>query len=191
VGICAALRPEKAHLDLLRAIATLRTKDDSVKLMIIGDGPERAFIERNIGDLGLQNAVAVTGYRQDVRPFIESCDVMVLCSHAVETFSIAALEAMALGKPLILTRIGGAAEQVTPGVNGYLYAPGDIAALVEHLRVLSDPQRRTALCARGAHLVRERFTVQRMAHAFAEEIDKLTVPDSSVAQATSLPRFAK
>jgi glycosyltransferase involved in cell wall biosynthesis len=191
VGICAALRREKAHVDLLHAVARLRAADASVKLMIIGDGQERSTIERHIRALGLEKSVAVTGYRQDVRPFIEACDVMVLCSHAVETFSIAALEAMALGKPLVLTRIGGAEEQVIPGTNGYLYEPGDIDALTAHLRQLSDPERRSQMGARGAQLVRERFTIGKMAQAFAQEIDSLTTPILPTGRSMTMPRLVK
>jgi glycosyltransferase involved in cell wall biosynthesis len=191
VGICAALRREKAHIDLLQAISRLRTMEASVKLMIIGDGQERSSIEKNIQALGLGNCVAITGYRQDVRPFIEACDVMVLCSHAVETFSIAALEAMALGKPLVLTRIGGAEEQVIPGKNGYLYEPGDIDALTGHLRELADPERRNQMGARGAQLVRERFTVEKMAGAFAQEIERVITPSVSTARRMPMPRLAK
>ena len=191
VGICAALRREKAHIDLLQAISRLRTMDASVKLMIIGDGQERSSIEKNIQALGLENCAVITGYRQDVRPFIEACDVMVLCSHAVETFSIAALEAMALGKPLVLTRIGGAEEQVIPGKNGFLYEPGDIDALTGHLRELADPERRNQMGARGAQLVRERFTVEKMAQAFAQEIAGLTTPSVSTARSMPMPRLAK
>jgi glycosyltransferase involved in cell wall biosynthesis len=135
--------------------------------------------------------VAITGYRQDVRPFIEACDVMVLCSHAVETFSIAALEAMALGKPLVLTRIGGAEEQVIPGTNGYLYEPGDIDALTAHLRQLSDPERRNQMGTRGAQLVRERFTIGKMAQAFAQEIDSLTTPVLPTGRTMTMPRLVK
>ena len=191
VGICAALRREKAHGDLLQAIARLRATDSSVKLMIIGDGAERAQIEASIQVLALQDAAVITGYRQDVRPFIEACDVMVLSSHAVETFSIAALEAMALGKPLVLTRIGGAEEQVIPGKNGYLYEPGDIDALTHHLRQLSDPQCRIEMGACGARFVRERFTVDKMAQAFSEAIDALTTHEAPNGRAMPMPRLAK
>ena len=129
VGLCAVMRPEKAHADLLAAVARLRVQGLNVKCLLIGDGPERERIEAQINALELGNSVRITGFIQDVRPAIVACDVMVLASHAVETFSIAALEAMALGKPMVLTDIGGAREQVNHGENGLLYRVGRYGCL--------------------------------------------------------------
>jgi glycosyltransferase involved in cell wall biosynthesis len=145
--------------------------------MIIGDGPEREKIEQKIDLLDLRGAVAITGYCEDVRAYIESCNVMVLTSH-VETFSIAAIEAMSRGKPMILTRAGGAEEQITHGENGYLYEPGDVESLAQLLRQLADPEQQLKMGERAAQVVRERFTVESMAGKFATLIDRLVTPDS-------------
>ena len=103
-----------------------RLRDSGVpaKVLIIGDGPRRGEIERQIAELQLTGHAVIAGHRNDVRPYIACCDVMTLTSHVVETFSIAALESMALGKPMVLTRIGGAEEQVRHGTNGFLYERG-------------------------------------------------------------------
>ena len=101
IGLCGFLRPEKAHDDLLHALHQLRQRGIPAKAMLIGDGPRRAHIEQLIAQLQLQHAVVITGYRPDVRPCVASCDVMTLTSHD-ETFSLAALESMALGKPLVM-----------------------------------------------------------------------------------------
>ena len=129
----------------------------------------RASSER-IAQLQLQGAAVITGYKPDVRPCIACCDVMTLTSHAVETFSIAALESMALGKPLVMSRIGGAAEQVQPGVNGLLFEPGDIVTLARHLAALADPQVRQTMGEAARQIVRGAFTVERMAAAFTREL---------------------
>lgn len=173
IGICAGLRPEKAHGDLLRALKRLHDRGVNAKLLIIGDGRERSRIAGQIGDLGLERSAVITGYQADVRPYIASCDVMALASHAIETFSIAALESMSLGKPLVLTRIGGAAEQVKDGVNGYLYEPGDVDALATLLERLAEPQLRRRMGEHAARIVRERFTTARMTQAFAQELAHL------------------
>jgi glycosyltransferase involved in cell wall biosynthesis len=170
VGICAALRPEKAHGDFLLALARLRSSGQPAKGLIIGDGAERALIERRAAQLGLAQHVAVTGFQVDVRPFIAACDVMTLTSHAVETFSLAALESMAMGKPVVLTEVGGAAEQVDPGVNGFLFAPGDIDALVGFLSTLGSPERRAYIGSAAAAKVRERFTESKMITAYASAL---------------------
>ncbi len=174
VGICAALRTEKAHGDLLRAIRRLRDSGVHAKLLIIGDGPQRGEIERQIGELKLTGHAVIAGHRNDVRPYIACCDVMTLTSHVVETFSIAALESMALGKPVVLTRIGGAEEQVRHGLNGFLYEPGDIAALAHLLRRLTAATDRLSMGAVAARDVRERFTIQRMVERFTAELEKVT-----------------
>jgi glycosyltransferase involved in cell wall biosynthesis len=170
IGLCASLRPEKAHEDLLLALHSLRQQGVPAKALMIGDGPRRAQIEQRIAELRLQGAAIITGYRPDVRPCIACCDVMTLTSHAVETFSMAALESMALGKPLVMSRIGGAAEQVQPGVNGLLFEPGDIATLARHLAALADPQMRQTMGEAARQIVRGAFTVERMADAFTCEL---------------------
>jgi glycosyltransferase involved in cell wall biosynthesis len=173
IGICAALRREKQHGDLLQAMQRLWHAGMPAKLLIIGEGPQRASIERGIAELGLQGCVAIAGHRTDVRPYVASCDVMVLTSHVVETFSLAALEAMSMGKPMVMTRIGGAEEQIVHGANGLLFEAGDIGGLTGHLQVLADPARRAAMGAVAAQTVRERFTVQRMVARFTDELERL------------------
>lgn len=170
IGICAVFRPEKAHGDLLAAVRRLRDAGVNARVLLIGDGPRRSEIEAEISRLNLGDVAAITGFQKDVRLHIASCDVMVLASHAVETFSIAALESMALGKPLVLTRIGGAAEQVTPGSNGFLFEPGDIDALTEHLKTLADNDLRSRMGAQASKVVRDQFTLDKMAAAYDREL---------------------
>jgi len=169
IGLCGFLRPEKAHDDLLHALHQLRQRGIPAKAMLIGDGPRRAHIEQLIAQLQLQHAVVITGYRPDVRPCVASCDVMTLTSHD-ETFSLAALESMALGKPLVMTRVGGAEEQVQHGVNGFLYEPADIEALASHLAALADPQQRRSMGEAARRSVHRTFTVERMMDAFTCEL---------------------
>jgi glycosyltransferase involved in cell wall biosynthesis len=170
IAICAALRPEKAHGDYLQALVKLRAGGLSVKGLIIGDGIERRNIEQAIDHLRLRDCVVITGFQTDVRPLVACSDVVVLASHAVETFSVAALEAMALGKPLVLTRIGGADEQVSDNVNGFLFEPGDIDGLAAHLARLSVPEERARMGIEAVSRVRECFTESRMLAAFADQL---------------------
>lgn len=168
VGLCSKLRPEKAPVDLLRAIASLRRQAVPAKALFIGDGPERSRIERTAEGLGVRAHMHITGMQPDVRPFVACCDVMTLVSHSVETFSVAALEAMALGKPMVLSNTGGASELVIPGEHGFLFEPGDIGALAMHLKVLTSSALRAQLGGAAARRVRERFTVQAMTGHFTE-----------------------
>jgi glycosyltransferase involved in cell wall biosynthesis len=170
IGICAALRPEKAHGDLLRALANLRERGISAKVLIVGDGPERSTIEQTIAALNLSSSVFITGFKDDVRPYLAICDVIVLASHAIETFSIAALEAMAMGKPLVLTRIGGAEEQVIDGKNGFLYEPGDIEALTDKLAGLQLQSTRERMGSASRERVESLFSESRMMEQFELQI---------------------
>jgi glycosyltransferase involved in cell wall biosynthesis len=172
VGLCSALRPEKAPVDLLRAIARLRRQGVPAKALFIGDGPERARLDEAARELGMSAHMIITGFQQDVRPFASCCDVMTLVSHS-ETFSMAALEAMALGKPMILSDSGGARELIVPGEHGYLYEPGDIDALVRHLETLTSSSRRRRLGEAAARQVRERFTADAMCARFTDCIESL------------------
>lgn len=165
VGLCAVFREEKRHQDLLNAVARLRADGLPVKILLVGDGPTRAQIEACRDALGLGEAVALAGFQQDVRPFIAACDVMTLTSHA-ETFPIATLEYMGLGKPLVVSDVGGLREQVEEGVNGLLYPAGDAAALAEALRRVLDPALRARLGAGALRVARERFDVKVMTARF-------------------------
>ena len=166
VGLCAVMRPEKAHGDLLAALAQLAAGGLRVHALLIGDGPERARIEAQVDALGLRAQVHITGTVADVRPAIAACDAMVIASRAVETFSIAALEAMALGKPMLMSDIGGAREQVEPGDNGLLHVPGDVQGLAAHIRRLADPRLRRRMGERARARVVPAFDVAAMAQRY-------------------------
>ena len=172
VGLCSALRPEKAHGDLLDALALLRSRGAPAKGLLIGDGPERPALERKARELHLAEHVHITGIQHDVRPFVGCCDVMTLVSHS-ETFSLAALESMALGKPLVLSDVGGASEQVIHGQNGFLFDPGDVDELATHLSSLTSGALRTQMGAAASRRVRQLFTVEAMTAAFTERLGTL------------------
>ncbi len=172
IGVCAALRPEKSHEDLVRAIAALRAQSCPARLLVIGDGPRRPQIEALARSLGIATDVKITGFQSDVRPFVAACDVMALPSRS-ETFSLAVLEAMAAGKPMVLSRTGGAEEQITDGVTGYLFTPGAVSELVERLELLGDPDRRRRLGQSALEDVRNRFPVELMLRRYESLLGRL------------------
>jgi glycosyltransferase involved in cell wall biosynthesis len=165
VGLCAYMRPEKAHGDLLEAVLNARRAGVEVKCLLIGDGPQRQAIEAKIAGLGLGRDVVITGLVADVRLALAACDVLVFTSRS-ETFSIAALEAMAMGKPVVMTDVGGASEQIVEGENGYLYPSGDTAALAGHLVRLAEPARRVQLGRHACRTVAEKFSLAVMVGAY-------------------------
>lgn len=182
IGLCAAMRPEKAHGDLLDAIVRLRDGGLDAKALLIGDGHERSKIEAKIHLLGLSQHVRVTGYMADVRPAIAACNVMTLVSHCVETFSIAALEAMALGKPVIMSEIGGASEQIIHGKNGYLFPRGDIGALVNALNQLTDPARCKSMGEHARAIVAQQFSLVAMVNAYEKLFIELFEPPTIIVE---------
>lgn len=175
VGICAFMRPEKYHLDLVLAIAMARTHGVSVRALFIGDGPERTRIESRISELGLDSEIKITGLLDDVRLAISACDVIAITSHHVETFSIAALEAMLLSKPMIMSDIGGANEQVEHGHTGFLYKAGDLLALTEHVKALADSCLRIDMGKRGRERTLTLYTLSKMVDSYATLLQSVVI----------------
>jgi glycosyltransferase involved in cell wall biosynthesis len=121
-------RPEKNQEVLLTMMRRLRVARVDVHLVIAGDGPLRGQLERRAIELEIADRVHFVGAVDDVRPLLAALDVFMLPSVAVESFSNAALEAMSMGRPVILSNIGGAREMITDGVEGYVVAPTELAA---------------------------------------------------------------
>jgi glycosyltransferase involved in cell wall biosynthesis len=161
LGIAAGLRPEKNHVQLLEAVAQLRARGIAAKALFIGDGATRAAIEARAGALGLEPHLRITGFRDDIRSFVTACDVMCLCS-LTEALSLAALEAMAMARPVVHSQVGGAAELIEPGRNGLLFPVADTAALVDCLLRLADADTRSAMGRAARRTVEQRFSEGRM-----------------------------
>ena len=172
IGLCAVLRPEKAHADLLRAVATLHAKGQKWKILFIGDGPLRESIEATARELGLADSMVITGFQLDVRPFIAACDVIALPSVS-ETFSIAALEAMAMGKPMIMSDVGGAREQIRPGENGLLFPAGDVEMFAECVAQFWDRDFTSRLGAAARRRVQQDFSQSSMIDRYKELFDSI------------------
>ncbi|HEX4753916.1 MAG TPA: glycosyltransferase [Solirubrobacterales bacterium] len=112
---------QKGQLLLLDALAAARREGVESRLVLIGDGPLRPLIERRIAELGLEDAVELRGWmdNREVGAEIDASRAVVLSSFA-EGLPIVLMEAMGRGRPVIATRVGGIAELVRPGVNGWL-----------------------------------------------------------------------
>ena len=161
IGLSGLLRPEKNHLQLVDAVALLRARGIPARALMIGDGEMRGAVEERARELGISSKITITGLQSDVRPYVGVCDAMTLCS-VTETFSLAAIEAMAMRKPFVHSDVGGAAEMIVPGENGFLFPVGDTRAYADRLAVLADPAvaRRMGDAARA--LVERRFSEAAM-----------------------------
>jgi glycosyltransferase involved in cell wall biosynthesis len=122
----AAFRAEKNHLGAIKALQILHnTYQTKAYLLLIGNGYMMEPVQALVKELNMQEYVKFAGLQKDVRQFYWISDLFTLCSTNVETFSIAALEAMACGLPSVLTDIGGASEMILEGQNGYLCQPNE------------------------------------------------------------------
>jgi glycosyltransferase involved in cell wall biosynthesis len=167
IGTVGRLRPEKAQVLLLGAVAELRRRGLDVGALIVGDGPERERIEAEIVRLNLQPHVHLAGATRDVRPWLTMMDVFVLTSIGVETFSNAALEAMASGLPVVSSDVGGMQELVAFG-GGVTYRPGDVKELADRLEdLLRDPRKRADMGQQARRATEEHFSWNGMVEAFS------------------------
>jgi glycosyltransferase involved in cell wall biosynthesis len=159
VGTVAVLREGKGLDVLLRAFRDVRKAYDGAKLVIAGDGPLRAALEREANELGLGESVRWLGYRDDVQSVLASLDVFV---HPTlrDALPTAVLEAMAAGVAVVASHAGGVPEIVEHESNGLLVEAGNEEALAAAIaRLLNDENLRDRLAAAGRETVRERFGV--------------------------------
>lgn len=172
IGTVGRLAPEKNQLALIEATAELRRRSIDAHLLLVGAGRMRAELEQRVAALQLQAQVTFAGVQSDVRTALNMMDVFVLPSTHVETFSNAALEAMAMCRPVILSRIGGAAEMVREGVEGFTLP---LAQLEQELvplliRFHAEQTMRERLGQAARQRVEREFSLQAMVDNFASLI---------------------
>lgn len=162
--VVATLAKHKGHQTLLEALSILKNEGFSPfpKTYIIGNGPlyERLLEKAKI--YGIKENVQFIGFCDDVKPFYQAADLMVLPT-LYESFGNVLLEAMAEGKPVIASNTGGVPEIVLDGETGILVPPGDSTALANAIRELcSDEQKRTSIGKAGWKRAFTHFSIQAM-----------------------------
>jgi len=163
VGSLARLEERKGHRFLLEAAASLKARGLKLRYRIAGDGPFRRRLEELAARLGLGDDVSFLGFVSDIPEFLATIDLFVMASLS-EGLGVAALEAMAAGKPVIATRAGGLPESVLDGVTGILVPPQDAGALTEAIgRLARAPELALGMGRRGRERVMEHFTMTQMA----------------------------
>jgi glycosyltransferase involved in cell wall biosynthesis len=154
----ARLTEQKGHQYLLQA--ALNVPD--ALFVLAGDGPERCSLEKQAVSLGLSDRIVFLGHRKDVQELLAQCDLFVLPS-LFEGLPLSVLEAMAAGKPVIASNIGGTNEAVVNGETGLLVPPGDPDALADAIRtLLSDPSLARRMAAAAKERVSSEFSVEQM-----------------------------
>ena len=158
----ASLTSEKNHAMLLRVASRMREAHPEVQQVWIGDGMLRAKLERERTRLGLDRVIHVLGRRDDVAAWVSPAQALLVASRH-EGFCGAAVEAQALGVPVIATAVGGLAEVVRDGETGILVPDDDDAAMAAAvISLIADPARRAAMAARAASHA-EQFSFEHMA----------------------------
>lgn len=161
------LVPKKNHETVLLALPEVLKRVPNLKYLIVGDGPERAKLERLVQELALQEHVVFTGAikHHDLPSYYCSCDVFVMPSRIAEgnfeSFGIAFAEAAACGKPVIGSKTGGIADAVIHGTTGLLVDPNDVGELAQALiHLLTDGQVAVAFGHKGRARVAKELTWQ-------------------------------
>jgi sugar transferase (PEP-CTERM/EpsH1 system associated) len=166
LGTVGRLDPVKDQAGLIRAFGRLAAKHGGLHLAIVGSGPCRADLAALIGSLGLAGRAHLLGEREDVPAALAALDCFVLPSIA-EGMSNTILEAMAIGLPVVATRVGGSPELVTDGVTGRLVAAQDVMALTSAIdSYLDDPALRARHGRAGRLKAQECFGLERMSGSY-------------------------
>ena len=162
LGCVARLSPKKGHDTLLEAAARVVRQRPDATFVLVGDGPLRTEIQAHADRLGLNGRLRFLGLVENPASLLPRMDVFVLPSN-MEGMSNALLEAMAAGRPVVATNVGGNAEVVLDGVTGVLVPPREPGQMAEALLgLLANPARASAMGAAGRARVEDHFSSRLM-----------------------------
>jgi glycosyltransferase involved in cell wall biosynthesis len=169
VGWIGRMTAVKRTDDVLLAFKRLRDDGVDAVLCLVGDGPDRAQLERRAHELGVMRDTLFLGYQEDVAPFYAVFDALVLPS-SNEGTPVSAIEALAAGRPVVATRVGGVPDVVEEGKDGFLVEPGATEELADRLGQLArDPVLREQMGRAGRERVMPRYAVDRL----VDDVDRL------------------
>jgi glycosyltransferase involved in cell wall biosynthesis len=162
IGAVGVLREQKALHVLLHALAQLRERRPDVRLLIVGDGPERAALEALAAELGIVDAVVFMGHRGDVPDVLRALDVAVSCSD-FEGSPLAVMEYMDAALPIVATAVGGVPDLIESGVHGLLVPRGEPQALAGAIaQALAEPERAQEMGSRARERRRSEFDIDTL-----------------------------
>lgn len=177
VAHVASFRAKKDHSNLLSAIVRLTRERPNLRLLLFGKGPLENDIRSQVEALGLKDIVSFMGNREDVKELLWACDLFVLSSR-YEGLPLSLLEALSAGLPVVVTNVGGIAEVVTHGVEGYVVPPGEPDALALGIsRLLADSRERCRM-GRAAVERASNFSIKKSVRRL-EEIYAMLSPSLS------------
>ncbi|MCX5721237.1 MAG: glycosyltransferase [Nitrospirae bacterium] len=160
IGIVGRLTDQKGHVYLLRALPLLLTKFPALRCLVVGDGELREELQKLAVDLGLTEHCLFLGVRQDIPEVLAAMDLLVLPSLS-EGMPYAALEGMAMGKPVVATAVNGVPELIQDGVTGLLVPRKDPVALAQAIEtVLANPHLAASFGLAARRLVEQTYSIE-------------------------------
>lgn len=162
IGSIGVIEKDKGHRYLVEAIARLKAEGiTNVVCVICGTGPHESDLKELARAKGLEREVLFLGFRDDIPRVLKVLDIFALMSLTIESFSMAAVEAMAMEAPVIATNTGGIPEVVDDGKTGIIVPPGNVDAFCEAIKYLiQNPEIRFRMGQSGRVKVLERFTIE-------------------------------
>jgi glycosyltransferase involved in cell wall biosynthesis len=169
VGITANFKPAKDYATFLQGAKLIHQIMPQTRFAILGDGPLRSNVESMVRELGMEPFVTLFGLQRDIASYISCFDIACLCSSYAEGCSNATLETMALGKPVVVSNVGGNREVVDHGNTGFLVPARNPEALADSvLACLRQPDWAKDIGQRARNMVIARFSVARMVHDYEQ-----------------------
>jgi glycosyltransferase involved in cell wall biosynthesis len=161
VGVFGPLEPRRGHAELFEAWPSILAEFPAVRLVVIGDGSLRPRLDVRARDLGLHGSVIFAGHRTDLARMLDAVDVVTLPSLS-EGPALTAIQAAAMGRPVVATAVDGMPEVIREARTGRLVPPADPAALSRAIRgVLRDPFGAQRMGRAGRDFVLDRFSLDR------------------------------
>ena len=162
LGTFARLHPEKGHCFLAEALRNLRHEGIRATWLLAGDGPARETLGRLAREMGIDDRVRMLGWRTDVLDLMAASDIVVQPT-LHEAFSQVMVEAMALGRPLVISDVSGVRDVVQDGETGLVVPPGRSEALAAAIRRLATPEEAERLGKNASRVVREKLDIRAIA----------------------------
>jgi glycosyltransferase involved in cell wall biosynthesis len=173
ITIVGRLRREKDHTLLFRAAQVLSRESPNLRVLVVGEGEQEAQLRQWVQQQDLGEIVRFVGHREDVPAILAASDLHVLCSQS-EGMPNAVLEALAAGRPIVSTDVGGVREVITDGVEGLIVPPRDQDALTEAIRfMLRNPDRASEMAHRGQQTIGQRFDIRQVTERLTQIYERL------------------
>jgi glycosyltransferase involved in cell wall biosynthesis len=160
IGSFGRLNDVKGQRYLVEAMTRLRYQVPEASLLLVGDGPDRANLERMIKGRGLDGVVRLLGWRRDAMAIMAAVDAVVQPT-LTEAFSQVMVEALWMARPLVMTDVSGARDVIRNGKNGLIVPPFDAAALADAIgRLAADSEFRESMAAAGNEYVKSNLNIE-------------------------------